>query len=76
MLLRARAIENQCFVIGGNTAGTHARTPMGGRSAVLDPTGQVLAEAGEGQEVLSVEIDPGHVATWRERFPVLADRRL
>ncbi len=76
VLLRARAIENQCFVIGGNTAGTHARTPMGGRSAVLDPTGQVLAEAGEGQEVLSVEIDPGHVATWRERFPVLADRRL
>lgn len=76
LLLRARAVENQCFVLGCNTAGTHARTAMGGYSAVVDPRGEVLAEAGTGQEVLSVRIDPAEVADFRETFPVLQDRRL
>jgi predicted amidohydrolase len=76
VLLRARAIEDQCFVIACTTAGTHAHTPMGGRSAVVDPTGEVLAEAGEDEEVLSVDLDPAVVTSWRERFPVMADRRL
>ncbi|SOC56837.1 carbon-nitrogen family hydrolase [Ornithinimicrobium cerasi] len=76
LLLRARAIEDQCFVVACNTAGTHAGLRMGGRSAVIDPWGRVLAEAGTEQEVLSVEIDPGLVATARTDFPVLADRRL
>lgn len=76
LLLRARAVENQCFVLGCNTAGTHAGTEMGGRSAVVDPRGSVLAEAGTGQEVLSIDIDPAEVPTFREQFPVLADRRL
>ncbi len=76
LLLRARAIEDQCFVLACNTAGTHARTWMGGHSAVIDPAGRVLAEAGEEQQVLSVEIDQGAVAATRADFPVLADRRL
>lgn len=76
LLLRARAVENQCFVIGCNTAGTHAGTQMGGRSAVIAPTGEVLAEAGDDEQILTVEIDPSAVATAREAFPVLADRRL
>ncbi|GAA1147967.1 carbon-nitrogen family hydrolase [Ornithinicoccus hortensis] len=76
LLLRARAIENQCFVVACNTAGTHAGIEMGGHSAVIDPWGQVLAEAGTGEEVLSVQIDPAVVAEAREKFPVLADRRL
>ncbi|WP_109472483.1 carbon-nitrogen family hydrolase [Ornithinimicrobium cavernae] len=76
LLLRARAVENQCFVLGCNTAGTHARTPMGGHSAVIDPRGEVLAEAGTDEEVLSVEIDAADVREFREQFPVLADRRL
>lgn len=76
LLLRARAIENQCFVVACNTAGTHAGIEMGGRSAVVDPWGKVLAEAGTGQETLSVEIDPGVVEQARTDFPVLADRRL
>ncbi|CAN5521370.1 carbon-nitrogen family hydrolase [soil metagenome] len=75
-LLRARAIENQCFVAACNTAGTHADTQMGGHSAVIDPWGEVVAEAGDGQEVLSVEIDPAQVPQWRSKFPVLQDRRL
>lgn len=76
LLLRARAVEDQAYVVGVNTAGTHAGHEMGGRSAVIDPLGEVLAEAGTGQEVLSVEIDPAQVGPARERFPVLADRRL
>lgn len=76
LLLRARAVENQCFVIACNTAGTHAGVEMGGHSAVVDPWGTVLAEAGIGQEVLSVEVDAGAVEQARETFPVLSDRRL
>ena len=76
LLLRARAVENQCFVVASNTAGTHAGVEMGGRSAVVDPSGVVLAEAGSGEETLSVEIDPGQVARVRDGFPVLSDRRL
>ena len=76
LLLRARAVENQCLVVACNTAGTHAGQTMGGFSAVVDPWGTVLAEAGTEQEVLSVEVDPAVVGQARERFPVLADRRL
>lgn len=76
LLLRARAIEDQCFVVAANTAGTHAGVEMGGHSAVVDPSGAVLAEAGDDQEVLSVELDTAQVARSREAFPVLADRRM
>lgn len=77
LLVRARAVENQAYVVACNTAGTHARHEMGGYSAVIAPTGEVLAEAsGTDEEVLSVEIDPALVAQVRTDFPVLADRRL
>jgi predicted amidohydrolase len=76
LLGRARAIEDQAFVVQCNTAGTHAGAEMGGRSQVVAPTGEVLAEAGTDEEVLVVDIDPGLVARTREAFPVLADRRL
>lgn len=76
LLLRARALENQCVVIAVNTAGEHAGTPMGGHSAVIGPDGAVLAEAGAGEQVLTVEIPEGLVDRAREKFPVLADRRL
>nr|WP_284289047.1 cytochrome c oxidase assembly protein [Angustibacter aerolatus] len=55
LLGRARAVEDQVFVVAGNTAGTHAGHRMGGRSQVVGPLGEVLAEAGEGEQVLSVE---------------------
>ena len=75
VLARARAIENQAWMIACNTAGTHAETPMGGRSLVVDPLGVVVAEAGEAEQVLYVQIDPGAPADWRQKFPVLTDRR-
>jgi predicted amidohydrolase len=76
VLARARAIENQYVVVAGNAAGVQGSTAMGGRSAVIDARGTVLAEAGDGPQVLSVDVDLGDVRVWRERFPVLADRRL
>lgn len=76
LLGQARAIEDECLVIACNTAGTHARHEMGGHSQVVAPNGEVLAEAGLGEEVLSVDVDLAAIDDWRADFPVLADRRL
>jgi predicted amidohydrolase len=76
VLARARAIENQAYVIACNASGTHAGVPMAGLSMVVDPQGDVVAEAGPGEEVLSVALDPARVAAWRAAFPALEDRRL
>jgi predicted amidohydrolase len=76
LLGRARAVENQCAVVQCNTAGIHAGVPMGGHSQVISATGDVLAEAGDGEEVLVVDLDVAAIGAWRESFPVLADRRL
>ncbi|GGL90699.1 hydrolase [Streptomyces fumigatiscleroticus] len=76
LLAQARAVENQAFVLACGTAGTHAGVAQAGHSIVVDPWGEVLAEAGPGEEVLTVEFDPGQVAKTRERFPVLKDRVL
>lgn len=76
LLGRARAIENQCFLLACNTAGTHAGTVMGGRSQVVSPMGEVLAEAGTEEEIIDVTIDLDVVQEARAAFPVLADRRL
>ncbi len=75
LLGQARAVESQCYVLAVNTAGTHARTLMGGRSQIVAPSGEVIAEAGTDEEVLRADIDLASVAAWRAEFPVLADRR-
>ncbi|MEW2401629.1 carbon-nitrogen family hydrolase [Streptomyces sp. NPDC046862] len=76
LLAQARAVENQAFVLACGTAGTHAGVPQAGHSIVVDPWGEVLGEAGSGEEVLTVEFDAGKVATTREQFPALKDRVL
>ena len=76
LLGRARAIEDQFVVVQCNTAGTHAGVTMGGRSQIVTATGEVLAEAGDGEDVLVADVDLAEVDAWRARFPVLADRRL
>lgn len=76
LLGRARAVENQQVVVAVNTSGTHAGHEMGGRSQVVGPMGEVLAEAGPDEQVLVVDVDPAVVAQARRAFPVLADRRL
>lgn len=76
VLTRARAIEDQAYVLACNEVGTHAGVPMGGVSMVIDPLGEVLAEGTSGDEqVISVELDPERVSAWRGAFPALEDRR-
>ena len=74
-LLRARAIENQAYVVGVNRAGDGDRLHYAGDSAAVGPLGETLAEAGEGEAVLVCEIEPQAVAKLRARFPALDDVR-
>ncbi len=74
LFARARAVEEQAFVLACNTAGTHGGVEQAGHSLVVDPWGKVLAEAGPDEQVLVVDLDPSEVPRAREEFPVLRDR--
>ncbi|MCD9021099.1 carbon-nitrogen family hydrolase [Cohnella silvisoli] len=74
-LLQARAIENQMFVVSCNTVGDSGGTSFFGHSMVINPWGEVVAEAGEEEAILSAEIDLALVDEVRGRIPVFADRR-
>ncbi|CAM5465553.1 MULTISPECIES: carbon-nitrogen family hydrolase [Streptomyces] len=76
LLAQARAVENQAYVLACGTAGSHAGVPQAGHSIVVDPWGEVLAEAGPGEQVLTVEFDPARAAVTRDQFPALKDRVL
>jgi len=76
VLLRARAIENQCFVIAPNQIGPHPPGPRcGGRSMIVDPWGLVLALAPDGETAIVTELDFSSVERVRRRIPALAHRR-
>ncbi len=75
-LLRARAIENQAYVVGVNRVGTDPKLSYTGDSVVVDPFGEVLAEGQPGvEQVLVAEVDPARVAQVRADYPFLPDRR-
>ena len=77
LLARARAVDSQAYVLACNGIGSHAGYRMGGYAAVVDPWGEVLAEAGSvAEEVLTVDIDPAYVRKTRDGFPVVRDRIL
>ncbi len=75
-LLRARAIECQCLIVGANQGGQHegGRETSGG-SAIVDAWGSVLAEAAFGDAVLVAEWDAQEQAQIRQRMPVTEHRR-
>ncbi len=77
VLLRARAIENQCWVIAPNQGGrqTPTRECYGG-SVIIDPWGRVLASAATGEAVLVAEPDHSALTELRQRLPVAAHQRL
>ena len=75
ILLRARAIENQSFVLGLNRCGSDPHFHYAGASAIIDPHGEVLAEAGSGPSLLRATISAETAAAWRAQFPALRDRR-
>lgn len=74
-LLRARAIENQAYVIGVNRCGRDPQVDYRGGSVVIDPQGKILALAGSKQAVVEAELDPEAPARWRRDFPALQDTR-
>lgn len=74
-LLRARAVENQAFVVGVNRCGTDPNNAYSGGSRIIDPRGIVMVEAGTGEECMSAEIDIREVLKYRKEFPALADMR-
>ncbi len=76
VLLRARAIENQCFVIAANQVGAHpGGHHSGGRSMIVDPWGIVLAQAGDREGHIVADLDLDGLSEIRTRLPVLAGRR-
>ncbi|MCO5192039.1 MAG: carbon-nitrogen family hydrolase [Anaerolineae bacterium] len=74
-LLRARAIENQLFVVACNRIGHVGDTHFFGHSAVIDPWGETVLEAGDVAGLFSAEIDLDLVAAVRRKIPIFADRR-
>ena len=74
-LLQARAIENQAYVAGVNRVGTDPRYVYNGRSVIVSPRGDILADAGNGETVISAEADLAELQAYRKELPFLADMR-
>jgi predicted amidohydrolase len=76
VLLRARAIEDQCYVVAANQVGEHAPgIRSGGRSMIVDPWGVVLAQAPDTETFITAELDFGRLDEIRRSVPSLANRR-
>jgi predicted amidohydrolase len=76
VLVRARAIENQCFVIAPNQIGAHAPgRRAGGRSLIVDPWGLVLACAPDTETAIVADLDFDNLHRIRRRIPALSHRR-
>ncbi len=75
VLSQARAIENQMFVVTSNCAGRQPTMKCAGHSAIIDPWGEFLAEAGEEPAVLTAELNLDVQREIREKLNVFADRR-
>lgn len=73
-LVRARAIENQCYVVAAGQWGTHnERMKTFGHSLIVDPWGEVIADAAEGEKMIMGEFDHARLKQVRERLDVLRD---
>ena len=72
--IRAQALEHQFYVIGVNTTGLNPVDGYAGRSLAADPSGTVIARAGQGEELMVAGIDPDAMVHLREALPVSRDR--
>lgn len=72
-LLQARAIENQCYVAGVNRIGNDPRFQHSGRSMIVDPHGEIMADAGDKEGVIQARLDLNWLADYRRTFPALDD---
>ncbi|MDO9449075.1 MAG: carbon-nitrogen hydrolase family protein [Rugosibacter sp.] len=77
ILLRARAIENQCYVVAAAQGGLHPNGRMThGNSMIIDPWGEILARMDKGEGVIMADFDPQRLADIRTRLPALQHRIL
>ena len=77
ILLRARAIENQCYLLAVGQGGTHENGRMThGNSMIIDPWGEILDRKAKGPGVVIADLDHGRIADIRESLPALAHRKL
>ncbi|STZ76805.1 carbon-nitrogen hydrolase family protein [Bergeriella denitrificans] len=77
LLLRARAVENQCYVIAAGQGGKHeSGRRTFGHSMIIDPWGEVLAVLPEGEGVVTAELDAARLQSVRTRLPALQHRLL
>lgn len=74
-LLMARAIENQMYVVACNRTGTSGKDSFFGHSMIIDPWGEIIAEGGEGEEIVTGMIQESLVDEVRSRIPVFDDRK-
>jgi omega-amidase len=74
-LLPARAIENQCYLVGVNRVGSDPQLQYAGHSRIFDPKGHVLAAAETATQVISAAVDRVSLLDYRRKFPSLADIR-
>ena len=75
VLLRARAIENECYVIAPDQIGKKPKFQAYGNSLIIDPWGQVIARASNRPGIILAEIDLDYVKQVREENFTLANRR-
>jgi len=73
---RSHAIANGCFVAGINRVGVESGTKFWGNSFVAGPFGQILAQAGDSEEILNVDIDLKSIEKQRQTWPFFRDRRI
>ena len=71
---RVRALENLAYLFSCNCAGSTSNTEYAGHSMLVDPLGNVIAQARGGSDCVSAEVDPGLVKAVRRDFPALDDR--
>ncbi len=77
LLLRARAVENQCYVMASAQGGTHRNGQRTwGHTMIVDPWGEVLAAVGEGEGIAIARFDRDRLNSVRERLPALRHRKL
>lgn len=72
-LLQARAIENQCYMLGVNRCGIDPQISYEGGSVLFDPIGKIIVEAGDEEQVIEMDIESTVVDKWRIDFPALKD---
>jgi len=77
LLLRARAVENQCYVVAAAQGGVHENGRRTyGHSMIVDPWGEVVSVLAEGEGVVLADVDPARIASVRTQLPAIEHRRL